>query len=74
MDNEWHHIMEQIFILKYHGNYSLFEQSLLTAEERKIIIERIDKEHKAENTPIQSIPKPHIPHMPHMPSIPKPHR
>lgn len=38
--------MEQQFQLKYYGRFSLFEQSQMTAEERKWHINRIQKELK----------------------------
>jgi hypothetical protein len=40
--------MEDQHNLKYHGNYSLFEQNNMTGEERKWILERIQKQIKDE--------------------------
>ena len=40
--------MEQTFILKRYGNFSLFEQNLMTAEERKWYITRIKRERENE--------------------------
>jgi hypothetical protein len=36
--------MEQQYVLKKHGNYSIFEQHYMTAEERAWVIERIKKD------------------------------
>jgi hypothetical protein len=41
--------MEQSFILKYYGGYTIFEQINMPAEERKWNIERLIKEIKKQN-------------------------
>ena len=38
--------MEQEFLLKQYGHFSLFELSLMTAESRNWHIQRLDKEFK----------------------------
>lgn len=38
--------MEQQFQLKFHGRYNLFEQAVMTAEERGWTIKRLEKEFK----------------------------
>lgn len=55
--------MEQQFQLKFHGNYSLFEQAQMTAEERAWVMKRLDKEFKdraeAEKKQMSNAPRPH---------------
>jgi hypothetical protein len=46
MEREWEQLMVQSHILKKHGGYSLFEMKNMTAEERKWVINRIDRENK----------------------------
>lgn len=64
--------MEQQFQLKYHGNFSLFEQDQMPADERAWHIKRIDKELKdkqeRERQQAGSI------HRPSRPSISRPSR
>lgn len=64
--------MEETFILKYYGHFSMFEMANMTAEERKWVIERIQKEKdkEAEATKSATSVTPGIPHIPH----PPPHR
>ncbi len=38
--------MEQSYLLKEYGKYSLFEQCYITAEDRAWYLERINKENK----------------------------
>jgi hypothetical protein len=38
--------MEQQFVLKYYGHFSLFEQAQMTAEERAWHVQRVSKELK----------------------------
>ena len=45
-DNEWEHLMEQSFLLKHYGHFSLIEQAYMTAEERNWYLERITKENQ----------------------------
>ena len=45
--------MEQSFQLKYHGNFNLFEQNIMHAEERSWWIRRLDKEIKEQNTRLE---------------------
>lgn len=40
------HLMEESFLLKFYGRYNIFEQSIMTAEERSWVLDRIDKENK----------------------------
>lgn len=42
--------MNQSFILKYYGHYSIWEQNNMTAEERAFVLKRIDEEAKKGNT------------------------
>lgn len=46
-EKEWQMLMEQSFQLKHHGHFTLFEQSNMTAEERKWWMERL-KRHEQE--------------------------
>ena len=57
--------MEQSFLLKYFGGYDLFEQAVMTAEDRNWNIKRIQRELKKQNEPTSSGPK-HIPGQPAM--------
>jgi hypothetical protein len=43
---EWNHLMEQEFLLKRYGNFSIFEINTMTAEERNWFLTRINKENK----------------------------
>lgn len=47
---EYYHLMEEEFLLKYHGHFSLFEMNNMTAEDRAWHIDRINKEVKAQNS------------------------
>jgi hypothetical protein len=38
--------MEQSFLLKYYGGYDIYEQAMMTAEDRNWIIKRINDENK----------------------------
>ena len=50
--------MEQQFVLKYHGGIDYFECANMSAEERRWMIERIQKEVKKQNEQIHgSAPK-----------------
>lgn len=61
--------MEQQHQLKYHGNFSLFEQNSMTAEERAWHLKRIAKELKdkqereasASSVSRPSVPRPSVP-------------
>jgi hypothetical protein len=58
--------MEQSFQLKYFGRYSLFEQDLMTAEERNWNLKRLDRQIKEENKQSQrGATSPHVPRPPH---------
>ena len=65
--------MEQSFILKYHGKFSLFEQANIVAEDRQWWIKRLNKQKEAEskessgNTGGRSMPN----SKPSMPSVPR---
>ena len=65
--------MEQLFQLKYHGNFSLLELNNLTAEERNWWVKRLNKQKEAEQKESQGSTGggPNIPR-PSMPNIPKP--
>jgi len=41
--------MDQSFLLKYHLNIDLSEQSQMTAEERKFFLDRLNKQREEEN-------------------------
>ena len=69
MENEYKHLMEQSFALKKHGNMTLFEQDIMTAEDRAWWIERLQEENKKE----QEAQKKSMGHVPRIPSIKKPH-
>ncbi len=66
--------MEQQFQLKFHGNYTLFEQDELTAEERAWIMKRLDKElkdrHEREKQQMGNVPRPSRPSV-SRPSMPR---
>jgi len=49
-------LMNESFILKFYGRFSLFEQINMTAEERAWFIRRIEKENKASSSTQPSIP------------------
>jgi hypothetical protein len=42
--------MNESFLLKYYGHYSIWEQNNMTAEERAYLLQRIDEEAKKSNT------------------------
>lgn len=60
--------MEQSFLLKEYGKLSLFEQSIMPAEERAWWIKRLDKEKKnqqeAEKATVSKLPKVRVPRVP----------
>jgi hypothetical protein len=41
--------MNQSFLLKYYGKYSMFEQDQMTAEDRQWLIKRINEEIEKRN-------------------------
>jgi hypothetical protein len=63
-------MMEQQFQLKHHGNFSLFEQAQMTAEERAWMMRRIEKEMKdrqeREKSQMGSVRRPSMPSRPSM--------
>ena len=48
MEAEWNDLMEQQYILSTRGDLNIFEQSLMTAEERAWWIQRLRKDNEAE--------------------------
>lgn len=67
-EKQWEQLMEQQYQLKKHGNYSLFEQDEMTAEERAWVMKRINRDLKEqqerERTQMGSIKRPSMPSMP----------
>lgn len=55
--------MEEQYLLKKHGNYSIFELDQMTAEERLWVLKRIETDYKKEEQLVnqQSKSKPKIP-------------
>lgn len=50
-------MMNQSFILKHHGHLDLFEQSMMTAEDRRWWIERLEKEVNKDKSNQPMVPK-----------------
>ena len=71
LDNEYYHVLEQMFQLKHHGHLNLFEQDLLTAEDRKWWIDRIKKQYEDEEKQSKSSSNVSMPHLPNMPNMPQ---
>lgn len=73
LENEYEHVLEQMFQLKMHGKLSYFEMDCLSAEDRKWLMNRLkryqEEQEKASQNNNQSMPS--IPR-PSMPSIPRP--
>ena len=46
MEAEYEHIRQEQFFLKHYGKLTLFEQVMLTAEDRRWWVERLKEEHK----------------------------
>lgn len=57
--------MEQQFQLKEYGDYDLFEQAVMTAEDRAWTVKRIEREMKArqdaEKKQAANMPRPRVP-------------
>jgi len=58
LENEYEHLLEQMFQLKQHGNLSFFEMDVLTSEDRSWWAKRLkrfqeeqEKANKGGNTP-----------------------
>ena len=48
LENRYNSILEEQFVLKYHGKLSIFEQENITAEDREWFFNRLKKEKEAE--------------------------
>lgn len=61
-EKQYNQLMEQQFQLKYHGRFTLFEQSQMVAEDRTWYLKRLEKEFKdkaeREKKSVGSIPRP----------------
>lgn len=49
IDGEWSSLMHEIYILKKHVSFSLFELKYMTSEERSYILKKINEDKEAEN-------------------------
>lgn len=63
--------MEQQFQLKYHGKLSLFEQAMMTSEDRAWFLKRLEKEFKEQADREKAAMGSHSKSMPRMPSMPR---
>ena len=71
LENEYHHLLEQMFQLKQHGNLSFFEMDSLTSEDRAwwlVRLKRFQEEQEqaskgggnVPSVPSQSTSAPHV--------------
>lgn len=64
--------MEQEFQLKYHGDYSIFEQCYMSGEERSWVAKRLKKQFEDEQKQSQGGSGGGPPSRPSVPNVPKP--